>query len=141
MPTLSGTTTLNLTAAGELAILLVDQIEWIDLVDDPDGQFTKDCTEHMTQGDRRDNLKRIIEQLVHRLHKNPFIVQQLNPESVCIACELVCKAVKALIAVESPSNKWVLDHRLAIKFTSIPVPWMQDETKSTEQLIVPAMAN
>jgi hypothetical protein len=131
----------NLTEAGDLAILLIDQIEWIDLVDDPDGPFTKNCTEHMRHPDRRDQLKRIIEQLVHKLQKNPFIVAQLNPETICIACELVCKAVKSLIAVESPSNDWVLNHRLAVKFESIPCPWMQDETRSTEQLIVPALAN
>lgn len=123
-----------LREATHLATLMVDQIEWIDLYESPDGDVMRAATQHMKGLKQRDALKRIVEGLSNRLQMSPMLVEWLEPESVCVAAELVAKAIKALIASQNPANRWIMNHRLGIKFESLPAPWVQQETSSLDLL-------
>ena len=125
-----------LRQATALAVLMVDQIEYVDLLEDElselherpvreDGRFRQDATAYVRDVGRRDALKRIVERLAGRIAAQPLAMRLLNPHDVCLAAELVTKAVKGLLASQG-DNAWLRPRRLVIQFTTIGPPWIQD---------------
>ena len=123
--------------AAYLATRLVDQIEWVDVLDErlsralgrpvrEDGAFSAAATAHLTSPRRRDELKRIVDRQVKRILASPLAQRLLNPEEVLAAAELVTAAVKGLVAAGDAGNRWILRRRLVIQFTSIEAPWVED---------------
>jgi hypothetical protein len=123
--------------AKELATRMVDQIEWVDLYEEPlsqrmgepvrEGrQFTRDVTEWVKSPRTREQLKRIVVGLCQRIGADPWALKMMNPEEVCAAADLVTKAIRGLIRARETKNAWVLRRRLIVKFTSIESPWVQD---------------
>lgn len=128
----------RLGQAAALAERLVDQVRYVDLIDEElserqkepvreDGVFCVHATAYVTDHRRREALKRIVEKNAERIGGNELALRFLNPEEVGAAAELVTQAIKGiLIAGGSGSNDWVRNRRLVIRFESIASPWIED---------------
>jgi hypothetical protein len=127
-----------LQEAVHLATLMIDQLQYVDLVDNPGTKFRVEASAAMREPKNRDKLKRIVEGLAERLQQQPSMAGSIDTDSVPTAAELVAKAVKGLIVSINSSNNWLLGERLAIKFESIEVPWEQDERMGMMKRIVEA---
>jgi hypothetical protein len=123
--------------ATQLACMMVDQIEYIDLFDpvlsrkmnEPAGyagRFCRQMSGHLASHSQRDQLKRIIGKLAARYAQSKLAMKLLSPEEVETAAGLVSSAIKGLIVAQDPCNTWIKGRRLLIKFTSIGVPWVDD---------------
>jgi hypothetical protein len=123
----------------ELATLMAGQIEWAALADRSDEDFMKEVTERFREQQWRDAAKRVIEGLVQRLRANALLVEAMDGQTVPAAAELVAKAVKAIVAVQSPANRWVTQHYLIIKFEPIQYPWRQDDHSAMERSLAAAL--
>jgi hypothetical protein len=135
--------------ATHLAILMVDQIEWVDVytpakvlvldggeeVYQPhlgDADFYRQATAFVRQPKQRDGLRRIVDSMSRRIAGNPVALRVLDAIDVNAAAELVTSAVKGLLVAASRNGQWLTGRRLVIKFTSVEAPWVQDPVKQLD---------
>lgn len=118
----------RLGEAESLAIIMVDQIEWVDVLDPPPGDdsFCREATAYVRRLASRDALKQLIERMANRVRGNALALHLLSPESLDVAAELLTSSVKAWLRVSGRDHHWVMRRRLVIKLDSIEAPWVQD---------------
>jgi hypothetical protein len=126
-----------------LAIEMVDLIQKVDLAEVPDVHpasvdFSREATMYVNQHAARQHLKRTIDRLVPTIRQSPWEMRKLDFDPVCVAAKLVTTAIKAMVAAVSPRNRWVLDHRLCVKFENCTELWIEDENIRPEDLVVPS---
>lgn len=117
-----------------LAHLMIDQLEWVDLVEPPPGddRLCRMMTDHCRAKDSRDALRSIIDRICAQLLVNRLYRGSFEEHSVPAACELLTRACKGLlVACGNGKNDFLKRTRLAIKVESVPYPWMQDPPRES----------
>ena len=100
-----------------LAILMVDQIEWVDFVNAPDDSFTKGATDFVRRPESRDGIKRVVEGMGKGIAGSPLALKMMDPEELVAACVLLTTAIKSFIKVTVPSQASVMNARLCFKLS------------------------
>lgn len=130
-------TQLNLMGeALHLATLLVDQVEYVDVLDEvktaayenlvrEDGEFSRLATAFVRAHRQREKLKVIVDRMAKRTAASELHMRMVPPHEVEAACWLISAAVKGLLTAENPRAR-LRRRRLILKFESIEAPWYQD---------------
>jgi hypothetical protein len=124
----------HLANAEELAHLLIEQIEYVDLLDEvqtqqmeqwvrEEGVFCEQATPWIRLSRQRRNLHQVLRGMCRILSINDLALRLIDPQEVPAACELVTSALKGLMA--RYGHPEIRARKLILKFTSIESPWIQ----------------